>query len=100
MKTLFVQAPSSDGFDGGAGSRCQARREVRSFWYPAWLAQPAALIADSRVPGLPGETRGTIEKAIGYAKEIVREMLMSWEMMKRWLREGVEFFHFLRARTA
>jgi radical SAM superfamily enzyme YgiQ (UPF0313 family) len=29
--------------------------------------------------------------------EIVREMLMSWEMMKRRLREGVEFFRFLRA---
>jgi hypothetical protein len=25
-------------------------------------------------------------------------MLGSWEMMKRRLREGVEFFHFLRAR--
>jgi hypothetical protein len=31
MKTLFLQAPSSDGFDGGAGSRYQAKREVRSF---------------------------------------------------------------------
>jgi hypothetical protein len=49
MKTLFLQAPSYDGFDGGAGSRYQAKREVRSFWYPTWLAQPAALIADSRV---------------------------------------------------
>ena len=29
--------------------------------------------------------------------EIVREMLMSWDMMKRRLREGVEFFRFLRA---
>src|ERR1700684_331283 len=49
MKTLFLQAPSFDGFDGGAGSRYQNKREVRSFWYPTWLAQPAALIADSRV---------------------------------------------------
>jgi radical SAM superfamily enzyme YgiQ (UPF0313 family) len=32
--------------------------------------------------------------------EIVREMLMSWEMMKRRLREGVEFFRFLRAHEA
>jgi hypothetical protein len=30
----------------------------------------------------------------------VREMLLSWEMMKRRLREGVEFFRFLRAREA
>jgi hopanoid biosynthesis associated radical SAM protein HpnJ len=32
--------------------------------------------------------------------EIVREMLMSPELMRRRLREGVEFFHFLRARAA
>jgi hopanoid biosynthesis associated radical SAM protein HpnJ len=32
--------------------------------------------------------------------EIVREMLASWEMMKRRLREGVEFFRFLRAHEA
>ena len=31
--------------------------------------------------------------------EIVREMLTDWQMMKRRLREGVEFFRFLRART-
>ncbi len=29
--------------------------------------------------------------------EIVKEMLTSWEMMRRRLREGVEFMHFLRA---
>ena len=43
MKTLFLNPPSYEGFDGGAGSRYQARREVRSFWYPTWLAQAAAL---------------------------------------------------------
>ena len=45
-KTLFLSPPSFDGFDGGAGSRYQARREVTSFWYPTWLAQPAALVPD------------------------------------------------------
>jgi hypothetical protein len=44
MRTLFLQAPSCDGFDDGAGSRYQARREVRSFWYPTWHAQAAASI--------------------------------------------------------
>jgi hypothetical protein len=44
MKTLFLQAPSFDGFNGGAGARYQMSREVRSFWYPTWLAQPAALV--------------------------------------------------------
>src|ERR1700740_1898120 len=49
MKTLFLHPPSFDGFDGGAGSRYQARREIRSFWYPTWLAQPAALVPHSRL---------------------------------------------------
>jgi radical SAM superfamily enzyme YgiQ (UPF0313 family) len=31
--------------------------------------------------------------------EITGEMLSSWDMMSRRLREGVEFFHFLRARA-
>ena len=47
-RTLFLNPPSFEGFDGGAGSRYQARREVRSFWYPTWLAQPAALVPGSR----------------------------------------------------
>jgi hypothetical protein len=32
--------------------------------------------------------------------EIVKEMLKSWDMMTRRLREGVEFFRFLRAHGA
>ena len=53
--TLFLQAPSFDGFDGGAGSRYQAKREIRSFWYPTWLAQPAALVPGSRVLDAPAD---------------------------------------------
>ncbi|MEO9191467.1 MAG: hopanoid biosynthesis associated radical SAM protein HpnJ [Acetobacteraceae bacterium] len=53
MKTLFLQPPSFDGFDGGAGSRYQAKREIRSYWYPTWLAQPAALVADSLLIDAP-----------------------------------------------
>ena len=53
MKTLFLHPPSFDGFDGGAGSRYQARREIRSFWYPTWLAQPAALVPGSRLIDAP-----------------------------------------------
>src|SRR6202140_1711713 len=53
MRTLFLQAPSFEGFDGGAGSRSQARREIRSFWYPTWLAQPAALVSGSRLIDAP-----------------------------------------------
>lgn len=53
MKVLFLNPPSYEGFDGGAGSRYQARREIRSFWYPTWLAQPAALIKDSKLIDAP-----------------------------------------------
>jgi hopanoid biosynthesis associated radical SAM protein HpnJ len=53
MRTLFLQAPSFDGFDGGAGSRYQARREIRSYWYPTWLAQPAALVTNSKLIDAP-----------------------------------------------
>jgi hopanoid biosynthesis associated radical SAM protein HpnJ len=53
MRTLFLQAPSFDGFDGGAGSRYQARREIQSFWYPTWLAQPAALVESSKLIDAP-----------------------------------------------
>ena len=53
LKTLFLNPPSFDGFDGGAGSRYQARREIKSFWYPTWLAQPAALVPGSRLVDAP-----------------------------------------------
>ena len=53
MRTLFLQAPSFDGFDGGAGSRYQARREIRSYWFPTWLAQPAALVEGSKLVDAP-----------------------------------------------
>ena len=74
MKTLFLQAPSYDGFDGGAGSRYQAKREIRSFWYPTWLVQPAALIPDSRVLDAPADNVSvteTLEIAQGYDLVII-----------------------------
>jgi hopanoid biosynthesis associated radical SAM protein HpnJ len=61
FKTLFLQAPSFDGFDGGAGSRYQAKREIRSFWFPTWLAQPAALVPNSRVLDAPADQLGVAE---------------------------------------
>ena len=53
MRTLFLQAPSFEGFDGGAGARYQMRREIKSFWYPTWLAQPAALVEGSKLIDAP-----------------------------------------------
>jgi hopanoid biosynthesis associated radical SAM protein HpnJ len=58
MRSLFLQAPSFEGFDGGAGSRYQARREIRSFWYPTWLAQPAALVENSKLIDAPPHRTG------------------------------------------
>jgi hopanoid biosynthesis associated radical SAM protein HpnJ len=58
LRTLFLHPPSYDGFDGGAGSRYQARREIRSFWYPTWLAQLAALVPGSRLVDAPPESLG------------------------------------------
>ncbi len=55
MKTLFLNPPSYDDFDGGAGSRYQATREVWSFWYPTWLCYPAGMIPESRVLDAPPE---------------------------------------------
>jgi hypothetical protein len=54
-RTLLLNPPSFQGFDGGAGSRYQATREVTSFWYPTWLCYPAGLIPESRVVDAPPE---------------------------------------------
>lgn len=68
LKTLFLQAPSFDGFDGGAGSRYQAKREVKSFWYPTWLAQPAALVPGSRVVDAPADEL-TVQQTLDIARD-------------------------------
>ena len=65
LKTLFLNPPSVDGFDGGAGSRYQARREVKSFWYPTWLAQPAAVVPGSKLIDAPPH-------GIGHAEALAR----------------------------
>jgi hopanoid biosynthesis associated radical SAM protein HpnJ len=53
MKTLLLNPPSFENFDGGASSRYQATREITSFWYPVWLAYPAGLIEKSRLLDAP-----------------------------------------------
>ena len=53
LRTLFLHPPSAEGFDGGAGARYQAKREIRSFWFPTWLAQPAAMVPGSRLVDAP-----------------------------------------------
>src|SRR5213596_951365 len=73
-KTLFLSPPSFDGFDGGAGSRYQARREITSFWYPTWLAQPAALVPDARLMDCPPHNiaiKQCLEQAKAYDHVII-----------------------------
>ena len=66
-KTLFLSPPSFDGFDGGAGARYQAKREITSFWYPTWLAQPAALVPGSKLIDAPPHGQ-TVEDVLKIAK--------------------------------
>jgi hopanoid biosynthesis associated radical SAM protein HpnJ len=68
MKTLFLHPPSFEGFDGGAGSRYQARREIRSFWYPTWLAQPAALVPGSKLVDAP-PARVALDQVLPMARD-------------------------------
>ncbi len=49
MKTLLLNPPSFENFDGGASSRWPATREIESYWYPVWLAYPAGMLPGSRL---------------------------------------------------
>jgi len=153
MKTLFLHPPSFDGFDGGAGSRYQARREIRSFWYPTWRVMRFAMginphtIQVSLAAPYPGtelyrqavangwlaenhsanlvNDQGIQLSPISYPHlsaqeifhgvetfyrrfyfrprkigEMLAEMMKSWDLTRRRLREGVEFYRFLRAHEA
>lgn len=53
MRTLFLNPPSFEGFDGGASSRWPAAREIESYWYPVWLCYPAGMLPDSKVVDAP-----------------------------------------------
>jgi hypothetical protein len=66
--TLFLNPPSFDGFDGGAGSRYQAKREITSYWFPYWLAQPAALVEGSKLMDAPAH-RQTVDDVLKIANE-------------------------------
>ncbi len=49
LRTLFLNPPSFENFDGGAGSRWPATREIESYWYTVWLAYPAGMLEGSRL---------------------------------------------------
>mgnify|MGYP000860376740 FL=1 len=53
LKTLFLNPPSFENFDGGASSRWPATREIESYWYPIWLCYPAGMLPGSKVVDAP-----------------------------------------------
>ncbi len=68
MKPLFLNPPTFEDFDGGAGARYQASREVTSFWYPTWLCFPAGMIEGSRVVDAPVQ-KFTLDDCLKIAKD-------------------------------
>jgi hopanoid biosynthesis associated radical SAM protein HpnJ len=68
MRTLFLNPPSFEGFDGGAGSRWPAAREIESYWYPVWLCYPAGMIPDSKVLDAPPH-KVSIDQTVAMASD-------------------------------
>lgn len=68
MRTLFLNPPSFDNFDGGASSRWPASREIESYWYPVWLCYPAGMLPDSKVVDAPPH-KISIEQCVAMAKD-------------------------------
>ncbi len=87
MRTLFLNPPSYGGFDGGAGARYQARREIRS------LRKPCA----SHSKWIPTAYRYRLQPLIPVLR-ILGEMLHDRDEFRRRVREGREFFSFMARR--
>ena len=68
MRTLFLNPPSFEGFDGGAGSRWPASREIESYWYPVWICYPAGMLPDSKVVDAPPH-KISIEQTVAMARD-------------------------------
>jgi hopanoid biosynthesis associated radical SAM protein HpnJ len=68
MKTLLLNPSSFDKFDGGAGSRWPATREIESFWYPVWLSYPAGLLPGSKLLDAPAH-KVTSAETVRLARE-------------------------------
>src|SRR3989454_4217421 len=68
MRTLFLNPPSFEGFDGGASSRWPASREIESYWSPVWLCYPAGMRPDSKVVDAPPHGI-SLEQTVGMAPD-------------------------------
>src|SRR5258708_5089624 len=67
-KTLFLNPPSFEGFDGGAGSRWPSTRESVSYWYAVWLFYPAGMLDNSKLLDAPAHGV-SIEQTVAMAKD-------------------------------
>jgi hopanoid biosynthesis associated radical SAM protein HpnJ len=68
LKTLLLNPPSFENFDGGAASRWPATREIESYWYPVWLAYPAGMLEGSRLLDAPSHHVSS-EETINIARD-------------------------------
>ncbi len=68
LRTLLLNPPSFEGFDGGASSRWPATREIASYWYPVWLAYPAKMIPQARLLDAPPHGIG-VKETLEIAKD-------------------------------
>ena len=68
LKTLLLNPPSFENFDGGAGSRWPATREIESYWYPVWLAYPAGMLEGARLLDAPSH-HVSAEETINIARD-------------------------------
>jgi hopanoid biosynthesis associated radical SAM protein HpnJ len=68
LKTLFLNPPSFENFDGGAGSRWPATREIESYWYPVWLAYPTGMLEGARLLDAPSH-HVSAQETVNIAKE-------------------------------
>ena len=57
MKTILLNPPSFENFDGGASSRWPATREIESYWYPVWLSYPAGMGSPAGLAALEAKLR-------------------------------------------
>ena len=81
LKTLLLNPPSFENFDGGASSRWPATREIESYWYPVWLAYPAGMLEGSRLLDAPPHhisAEETIEIAKGYEFLVLFTSTVGW----------------------
>jgi hopanoid biosynthesis associated radical SAM protein HpnJ len=86
LKTLFLNPPSFERFDGGASSRWPATREIESYWYPVWLAYPAGLLEGSRLLDAPPHhvsVNETIQICKNYEFLVLFTSTVGWESDQR-----------------